>query len=289
SYTFRVIGANADGAWNYEGARLAIAVVPPFWRTSWFMALCALGITGIGIFIYEQRLRRLRRAHANQTDFSRQLIESQERERKRIAAELHDSLGQNLLVIKNRALLGVQATTGDDRAREQFDEISDAVNEVIEEVREISYDLRPFHLDRLGLKSAIEAMIEKVSAASGIAFTVDLIELDRLFNKDVETNFYRVVQECVNNIVKHSEASQASIIIARDARALQLTISDNGRGFSTTGTGVANGRGFGLTGIAERVRLLGGTHTISSTPHKGTRINITLRLAEQQKEARRGA
>src|SRR4030095_880371 len=156
TYTFRVIAANADGIWNDEGARLMITVVPPFWRTSWFISLCALMVVGGAVFVYEYRLSRLRRAHTAQSEFSRQLIESQERERKRIASEVHDRLGQNLLVIKNRALLGLQATTSDDRAREQFDEISGAVTEVIEEVREISYDLRPFHLDRLGLTSAIE-------------------------------------------------------------------------------------------------------------------------------------
>ena len=98
-YTFTVIAANSDGVWNTQGATIKIIVHPPFWRTWWFMILVALGVVGVANLVYQRRVLLLKRAHATQEAFSRQLIESQERERKRIAAELHDSLGQNLLII----------------------------------------------------------------------------------------------------------------------------------------------------------------------------------------------
>jgi signal transduction histidine kinase len=116
-----VIAANSDGVWNTEGATLSIVVIPPFWRTWWFLSLSVLVVAGLAFAGYKYRVTRLREAHAQQEAFSRQLIDSQEQERKRIAAELHDSLGQNLLIIKNRALLGTAAVTKPEAAKAQFD------------------------------------------------------------------------------------------------------------------------------------------------------------------------
>ena len=94
SYLFRVIAANTDGVWNTEGASLLIEVIPPFYRTWWFAAVAAIAVISIGVLIYEWRLLQVKRAKTAQEEFSRRLIEFQEKERKRIAAELHDSLGR---------------------------------------------------------------------------------------------------------------------------------------------------------------------------------------------------
>lgn len=214
------------------------------------------------------------------------MIQSQENERKRIAAELHDSLGQNLLIIKNRALLGVNVSRDDGAAKEQFDEITASASHAIEEVREIAYNLRPYHLDRLGLTSTIEDMVEKVATVSGIHFTAEIAPLDGLFSKEDEMNLYRIVQESINNIVKHSQATEAKVEITRDTYGVYLTIHDNGRGFvpeATTSTELRR-RGFGLTGIAERVRMLGGTQKIRSGPGQGTTVTIKLPLPEARTE-----
>jgi ligand-binding sensor domain-containing protein/signal transduction histidine kinase len=291
TYTFTVIAANSDGVWNTSGRQMRISVVPPFWRRWWFVALLAAALLGITYFFYRRRAGQWRRAQSVREAFAKQLIASQESERKRIAAELHDSLGQNLLVIKNRALLGANAATGS-AAAEQFAEITASASQAIEEVREIAYNLRPFHLDRLGLTSTIEAMIEKVAAASAIHFTADIASLDKLFPTEAEINLYRIVQESVNNIVKHSGATAARVEITRAARFVYLNISDNGRGFlpeAATAT-AARGRGFGLIGISERVRMLGGTHTIQSAAGHGTTWKIKLSLPESSaaKDADRG-
>ncbi len=111
SYTFRVIAANSDGVWNKTGQSLAILVLPPFYRSWWFVGLLLTGVTGAAAFAWQYRVSHLQRAYAAQQSFSRQLIASQERERKRIAAELHDSLGQQLLIIKNWAALALTGLT----------------------------------------------------------------------------------------------------------------------------------------------------------------------------------
>jgi len=278
SYIFKVIAANSDGLWNNDGATLSIVARPPFWRTWWFLTLAILLIGGAAILVYERRLVRLRRAHAAQETFSRQLIESQESERKRIAAELHDSLGQNLLIIKNRALLGGKVSADYESAREQFAEIDASASQAIDEVRAIAYNLRPYHLDRLGLSATIEDMIERVATASGIHFTAEVAPLDDLFTKEAEISFYRIVQESINNVVKHAQASAAEVKIIRNGRSVFLTVHDDGRGFNPEAGTAAEARrqGFGLSGIAERVRMLGGTHTIASAPEQGTTIRIRI-------------
>ena len=108
-YVFRVIAANSDLVWNQEGATLTIEVLPPFYRTWWFLSIAILVTLTTGYGAWRRRIAHLKQAHATQLAFSRQLIESQENERKRIAVELHDSLGQRLVIVKNLALFFLRA------------------------------------------------------------------------------------------------------------------------------------------------------------------------------------
>ena len=229
-------------------------------------------------------MARLKRARATQEAFSRQLIESQENERKRIAGELHDSLGQNLLIIKNRALLGLTPDAPATVSIEQLNEISSTATQAIEEVREIARNLRPYKLDRLGLTKALESIIEQAADSSEINFSFLVDPVDGLFSKEAEINLYRVVQESINNILKHSQATDVHLRVAREAHSVGLEIKDNGVGFDTEAvTGEdAERRGFGLAGIAERARIIGGKHSIRSSPGNGTTITLKIELREQQ-------
>src|SRR6185295_12932278 len=144
------------------------------------------------------RIQALQRQQVAQHEFSRGLIVSQEAERKRIAAELHDSLGQNLLVIKSRARMAKQAGTGNSS---DLDEISKLAAQSIEEVREISQNLRPYQLDRLGLTQALHGLVRKVGESSDLHCTADITPLDRVFSPEGETNLFRIVQEALNNVL----------------------------------------------------------------------------------------
>ncbi|HWC76197.1 MAG TPA: two-component regulator propeller domain-containing protein, partial [Blastocatellia bacterium] len=282
TYTFEVVAANRASTWSEHPAQIRVVVVPPFWRTWWFILLSAALVLVLAVLLYKHRISTLKRAHAAQKAFSRQLIESQEAERKRIAAELHDSLGQNLLVIKNRAMLAMR--TADDGTIEQLNEISSTTDQAIDEVSEISYNLRPYHLDRLGLTRAIEAMVRRVSGSSGIKFLSAIDPVDRLFDQSAEISIYRIVQESVNNIVKHSGATEASVTIRKNEREVEIRISDNGRGIiSETGTSDPrpNG-GFGLIGIGERARMLGGRHYLQTARGIGTTLTVRVKLPESQ-------
>ena len=149
NYTFKVKSTNADGVWNESAKLISVTITPPFWMTWWFRGLIILSFISIGPIIYYRKVTQLKKEKQLQFEFSKQLIQSQEEERKRIASELHDSLGQDLLVIKNLALLNKKKD-------EQFDEISKTAGLAIDEVRRIAYNLHPYQLDRLGLSKAIK-------------------------------------------------------------------------------------------------------------------------------------
>jgi signal transduction histidine kinase len=116
-----------------------------------------------------------------------------------------------------------------------------------------------------------------MSAASGISFTSDLANIDDAFSEDLRINFYRIVQECLNNVAKHARATEGSITIRRAAERVTLVIRDNGRGF-TPGSSSDGPGGFGLIGIAERARLLAGELAIQSAQGRGTTVNVEFHL-----------
>lgn len=205
--------------------------------------------------------------------FAQQLIQSQESERQRIAAELHDGLGQNLLVIKNRALLGA-ALAHETKAQEQFSEIDAMVAATLGEIRTISQHLRPPHLARLGLTSTLEEMLEQISASTDLQIEQEIVVLDGLFEKEAEIHIFRICQECLNNVIKHAQASWVQFTMTREAEIIRLTIQDNGKGFDAVAPG--NTHSSGWLSIKERVRMLRGSYQINSTMGKGTIIDFQI-------------
>ncbi|HYW73033.1 MAG TPA: two-component regulator propeller domain-containing protein [Pyrinomonadaceae bacterium] len=280
AYTFRVIAANSDGVWNNEGTSLGFRVRPPFWRTWWFLSLVTLFVFGGAVLVYERRLVRLRRAHKAQESFSRQLIESQEQHRKRVAGELHDSLGQSLAIIESRAALSLSQPEDHEKAIEQMGEISAAAIHAIDEVREIAYNLRPYQLDRLGLTRALETMLNRTVDSNAIKLSLEIDQVDGIFEKESEINLYRIVQESVGNILKHADATEAKVAIKKDKTEVEILIQDNGKGFNPEAASLGEpGRGgFGLFGIAERVRMMKGQQVIRSAPGAGTTITVKFDL-----------
>jgi len=280
TYTFNVRGTNSDGVWSGREAKMRIEIVPPPWKRWWFLSGLAFVLGGCVIWAYRARVARYSAAQDTQERFSRLLIASQEAERKRIAAELHDSLGQNLIVIRNLALLGLAKAGDAENSAHKLEEISEAASEAIDEVRELARNLRPQQLERLGLTSALKSLATRAANASNIEFESSIDEVDGVLDKDGEINFYRIVQESVNNILKHSEATAAGIEVRRGATGITLRIHDNGKGLEAAQDSVE--RGFGLAGIAERARILGARHRIESAPGKGTAIVLEMDIAEDR-------
>ncbi len=236
------------------------------------------GICGISTDITDRKKVEIERE-----EFSRKLVESQEAERKRIAMELHDGLGQNLNAMRDRIKRYSSEIPKQSKEIEELDLISSLVMESIEEVREISSNLRPPILDQLGLELAIESIIEKSMGSSNINISSNFKGLDGLFPKDMEINIYRIVQEGLTNIIKHSKAKKVSVEAKQEGKSVIIKISDNGKGFNMDEKLHGKGGGFGLQGISERAKMLGGTLTIDSAPGKGTTLEIKVHSEAWQK------
>jgi signal transduction histidine kinase len=282
NYIFRVMAANSDGVWSVTQQSIPITVMPPFYLTGWFIALIC-GLLLLATYaLWSIRVAEFKRRATVQQAFAKELIASQEMERRRISAELHDSLGQRLIVIKSLAYFLQRpkaASMGTDEQRQTLEEMSSEVSQAIEETRTISYNLRPFQLDRLGLSKAIEALARSVGTASEIRFQTSIDDIDNSFPEAQRINVYRIIQEATNNISKHSGATEAQIRVQKTNQGVTLTISDNGKGFSSDAKSASIGKsGFGLIGIRERALLMGGTVKIQSIPGSGTVLRFDFPL-----------
>ena len=198
------------------------------------------------------------------------MLEVQESERRRIAHELHDELGQSLTAIK----INLQASKHLSEAARQArnaDNIS-IVESALAHVRSLSMTLRPSVLDDLGLGAALEWLTEQAHARGEfeVQFTSNLH--DRRLPPAVETACFRIVQEALTNIYRHSQARKVSISIQAQVDSLTLDIHDDGRGFDSTRQ--HTGKSLGILGMAERASLLGGKLTIQSQPGEGCSISL---------------
>lgn len=212
---------------------------------------------------------------ARQQSFAKELIKYQEDERKRIAGEIHDGLGQDLLLIKNRALLALQNDNADQFSYTQLTEINNAVSTVIDSIREISFNLRPAHLERLGLSDVIIYTIDRLKKVSTIKFTHDLENVENVVNPENIISIFRIIQESLNNIIKHSEATDVYIALKHENDLIKIEINDNGKGFLFEKT-VRGTKGFGLKNIINRVEILKGSFKCASDSYNGTTFYITI-------------
>lgn len=276
NYTFQVIASNNDGVWNYEGASADVIIVPPFWQRMWFIIISLVACVGIIALYIRARTTRLIHETEQKRMFAEQLLESQENERRRIASEIHDGLGQQILVIKNRAELARKQVKESDELGEQLDEIMHSAIRSIEDVRNLSHALRPIHLEKFGLTGAISDLCNQLQQSSSIEWSYHIDDINELIPKEKEINFYRVVQEAINNILKHSSASEASVIVRVNNDFINTVIWDNGNGFVKSS--IKNADGLGFLGMKERIETLKGKMKIDSIPREGTTIKINIPL-----------
>ncbi len=191
-------------------------------------ALLGLGLLLLGLLFW--RLRVQRRARMDQAAFSRQFIAVQEEERARIARELHDGLGQDLLVIKNTAAMGASGDVS--REPERWEQVSVLSSNVLSEVRSLSHDLRPPVLDSLGLTRALRSMATQLSESAGLECEIDLVDIDDLLPPEVEISLFRAAQELVGNAVQHSNGARVELKARTLDGEVLLRVSDDGSGYA---------------------------------------------------------
>lgn len=277
-YVFQVKGSNNDGVWNNDGRSVKIIIKPPYWETWWARSIGAFFVIALGYSLYRLRMTKLQKEKLVQQELSKRFIEFQEHERKRIASELHDSLGQNLLIIKNALHQCEGQVASQNNIMEELHEISELAQESIDEVREISYDLHPHTLDRLGLQKGIQSSINKFNQVTPIKILQEIDQINNLFTSIEEIHIFRIIQEVLNNVVKHSAATECKVIAEKQDSGLKLQVIDNGKGFymEDSSSSDENVKGFGLSNITERVKILKGELKIQSSHGNGTAIIVTI-------------
>lgn len=209
------------------------------------------------------------------------VITAQEDERKRIARELHDSTGQSLtsLLVGLRNLQDVEQL---DAMPERIDELRHIVSQTLDEVRQMAWQLRPAMLDDLGLITALQRYIDDYQQRFNIQVDFVAMEIDTRLPMEVETIIYRVVQEGLTNIARHSQAETASVVIDRRAGEIRIIIEDDGIGFDPTS--LRDRKSLGLQGIRERVALFNGKLTIETETGHGTSLFIEIPFDDQHGE-----
>ncbi|HAX97121.1 MAG TPA: hypothetical protein DCY35_11490 [Prolixibacteraceae bacterium] len=282
----------ASYIFKIRGALIALLVLlvfvlpqPPFFPSESYSfiknVVFVIAFIAAGVFIALQREIREKdtiirtQLEATCQVYLSQLIRAQEEERHRIAQELHDDTIQSLVVIGSMAQSLIDENDTQDNNKRIMVDIRDSIKRVTEDISRISKRLRPSILDMMGLVAAVRWLATQVQKSSGVKVEVNIRGDERRMNAESEVMVFRIIQEALNNIRKHSKASLANIVMQFAAHKLIVEISDNGSGFDLTdyGGGVNVGK-LGLAGMQHRANLLAGNLEISSEPGKGSRIRL---------------
>jgi len=222
------------------------------------------------------RLREAERREALRAELYRRVVGAQEAERQRIARELHDETGQSLTALG----MGLRAaerslTTDPDKAGQRLRELEGLVDRSLNELQRLLADLRPSHLDDLGLPAALRWYAGEVQSRTPLKIMVEVFGEPRALPAAVNTALFRIAQEALTNVVRHAEAATVRVRLRFGEESIDLQVEDDGRGFDARP--IPDGMpAWGLVGIQERATLLGGTARIRSRPGEGTRVEVAI-------------
>ncbi|MBI2952895.1 MAG: sensor histidine kinase [Chloroflexi bacterium] len=246
-------------------------------------------IRGIQVFQLETDRFIEERAELQRTGEARaqlyaHVIAAQEEERKRVARELHDETGQSLSAVILGLGTAVETLPRDSaKAGEILEDVREIAVHTLDGVRQIILGLRPALLDDLGLAPALRRVAEDLGRRSSVHFDIFADDLEGRFAPEVETVLFRILQEGMNNVARHSQASRAVLRLDRNGSEVRAVLEDNGIGFdpAKATAHLESGCGLGIMGMRERALLLGGTVVIDSGPGKGTRLDVRLPTLER--------
>lgn len=206
------------------------------------------------------------------------IIEAEEKERRRIAQDLHDGIGQILSAAKlNLSSFESTVSLTDEVQKEVLKNTLSLIDDSVKEVRSVSHNMMPNTLIKLGLASAIKEFIAKMGNLPNLKIDLEIVGLDQRLEENTETTLYRAIQEIVTNIIKHSKANKIGIQLIRHDKEISVLIDDNGIGFDTSK--INEFEGIGLKNIISRIEFVNGTVNFDSTPGKGTTVVIDVPLA----------
>jgi signal transduction histidine kinase len=241
----------------------------------------------------EQKIAHLQAARLNESqqreilrgELFRRVVAAQESERQRIARDLHDETGQSLTAI-GLGLRGLESRMGSDPkgAAHTLQELQTLTAESLKELQRLMSDLRPAHLDDLGLASTLRWYASRVEERTQLKVTVESVGNEQPLADAARICTFRIVQEALNNVIRHAEAHRVNISLNYTEQGVHLTVKDDGRGFDVARLkqpAATRRQPLGLAGMQERAALLGGLVTIRSTPGEGTLIDATLPYGDE--------
>ncbi|TXT46590.1 MAG: two component regulator sensor protein [Limisphaerales bacterium] len=275
TYRLRVIAANNDGLWNETGATLAFTVVPAWWQTWWFLAAAVLAgagaVGGAVRFItrrrWQRRMRKLEAQHAL------------ERERTRIAQDIHDDLGASLTEIAWLGELAEQDAGDPGEVRAQARKISSTARETVRSLDEIVWAVRPESDTLKGLIEYLGRRADELFESTPVRcwFTAPAELPDLPLAADVRHDFYLACKEALHNVLKHAHATEVRVELALAGTTLRARVTDNGRGFDAS---AARADGNGLRNMRQRIERLGGRFELRSAAGQGTTVEMTITLKQ---------
>jgi signal transduction histidine kinase len=223
--------------------------------------------------------KQLRSEIAEREALRRKLLHSQEEERRRIARELHDQMGQNLTALNFGLKSLLVENVRSSRLRRQVQPLQELATQTARDLHRVAFQLRPAALDDLGLVKAIRSLTQAWSARCRIDVDLEAAQYEPVgISSEIETTVYRIIQEALNNVAKHSGARRVAVVLRRTADQVHAIVEDDGRGFDAgpaSPSGNGSGR-LGLLGIQERLGLVGGSLVIESAPGCGTTLIVRI-------------
>ncbi|MEM7346117.1 MAG: cache domain-containing protein, partial [Chloroflexota bacterium] len=227
---------------------------------------------------FNEMVDRTRNSQSGFRQYVADITNSQEEERKRIARDLHDDTVQSLIAIGQRIELIKSMLDEPDEAKPRLTELRSMVTGAIASVRQFSRDLRPLALEDLGLAAAMQYLVNQLAQQQNIQAELKIEGDVEGLSADIEVAIYRILQETLNNVRKHADATEVQVWAQFTKRWVRLTIQDDGKGFDIpeTLTEFASQGSFGIMGLQERAQLFGGSITVQSDTHRGTSIRLVM-------------
>ncbi|HET7838923.1 MAG TPA: triple tyrosine motif-containing protein, partial [Rectinemataceae bacterium] len=278
-YTLRVKGSNGNGVWNDYGASLAILVRPPFWSTWWFRAIAAGLLAGLLLLLVAARLGALRKRNALLAGFARHVEEAREEERKIAARDVHDEIGQFLMVLNFQAFwLASHPDAAEGERATRLKDMQGVILDAMASVKAVATRLRPGALDALDFAGALRWYAKSIERLGSLRLVLELEEPPAPVSGDKATALFRILQEMLSNVMRHSGAVSAKVRLASESGYLVLEVIDDGRGIEEGRAEAADS--FGIIGMRERCRAFGGSLSIKALSGGGTLVRARLPMAE---------
>lgn len=268
-YRFIASGAGNRGVWNDEGSSVTVEIVPPFWSAPPFIVLAVLVAAAVVFAVFRLRVSALERRTRELRDLSAHVHEAREAERTEIAREVHDELGQTLTALK----MGIywakdNARISAESMEKRLGELLEYTDLALESVKSISTRLRPKVLDTLPLGEALDWLVRDFRRWSGVECKTDFAPTPFEVETRTKTTLFRVLQEILTNVARHSGARSVSIALSVDDDRFELRVRDDGHGVDPAVAGSESS--FGIAGMKERCAYLGGSFEITPASGGGT-------------------